>query len=153
MAGLPGAALVLAGSSGYTGVGELESAAGPEDVLPPGITMGGDIDAASIRLLAAHEGTRYFAGTPTDKATACILVHPAENEPDRFAGCGGAGAAGEIVEVSSSNPARTVVLVRDDADTGQAKGRRLTQQGARNRIRGCGSGPPVVQRPDAAARP
>ena len=117
VAGLLGVALVLAGCSGYTGVGELDRAAGPEDVLPPGITMTEDFDAASVRLLAAHGGTRYFAGTTTDKATACILVHPAGNEPDWIAGCGGAGATGEIVEVSSTNPARTVVLVRDDADT------------------------------------
>ncbi|RAX50335.1 hypothetical protein DQ353_05090 [Arthrobacter sp. AQ5-05] len=76
-----------------------------------------DFDAASIRLLSAHGEARYFAGTTTGKTTACILVQPAGNDPDWIAGCGGAGATGEIVEVSSTNPARTVVLVRDDADT------------------------------------
>ncbi|MDQ0095286.1 hypothetical protein J2T21_003184 [Paeniglutamicibacter psychrophenolicus] len=117
MAGLLGVALLLAGCSGYTGVAALDRAAGPGDVLPPGITMIQDFDAASVRLLASHEGVKYFAGTTTDKTTACILVQPAGNDPDWVAGCGGAGAAGEIVEVSGNNPARTVVLVRDDADT------------------------------------
>ncbi len=117
VAGLLGGTLLLAGCSGYTGVAALDRAAGPGDALPPGITMMEDFDAASVRLLAAHEGVRYFAGTTTDKTTACLLIQPAGNDPDWVAGCGGAGAAGEIVEVSGSNPARTAVLVRDDADT------------------------------------
>ncbi|MFL4476111.1 hypothetical protein ACIPVK_19125 [Paeniglutamicibacter sp. MACA_103] len=114
---LLGLSLVLAGSSGYTGIAQLERAAGPDDALPPGIVMAEDFDASSVRLPAVGGGARYFAGTTTDKSTACVLVHNAGNEPDWFAGCGGAGATGEIVEASGTNPSLTVVLVRDDADT------------------------------------
>lgn len=94
-----------------------EAAAG--DALPDGVVMGPlqGADLESVRLLADHEGIRYFVGQSSDAMVTCVNAFP-DAQPDKWVtGCGGPlDPHRETVRVSM-NGVVTVALVADGFDT------------------------------------
>lgn len=112
-----GATMLLGGCSGQPGIEALERPAVSEDALPTGINMGGNIKAESARLLTTHDQIRYFVATSSDSTEGCVIIVPAGQNSQSFAGCGLLGASDVIVTAAKTPGKHAAALVRDYADT------------------------------------
>ena len=118
--------LALAGLMAVTacspaaGISALGQPAGEGDQWPGESGQLEGLDEQSVRLLASHEGAKYFVVAAKDQQTACLYKFEEDSAQHSAGGCGAAGGSGIIVEVKT--PSSKMMLVREDADTAELEG-------------------------------
>jgi len=110
-----GAALLLGGCSNAARISALDRDATAEDALPSGFSAENDAASETTRLLATHDGVKYFVSA-TDAGGSCLFVVPEANPGLGSAGCKESPTTGgEIITVSGRvSPAK---LVTDGFDS------------------------------------
>ncbi|MEG2577369.1 MAG: hypothetical protein RSA54_06525 [Glutamicibacter sp.] len=105
--------LALAGCSSATGIPALDRDPAGTDQWPGDRSQLENLGMQSVRFLATHGNADYFATASADEQRACLFKF-AQGEASAAGGCGGAGDADAIVEVSA--PGTRMMLVRAGSD-------------------------------------
>lgn len=105
--------LALASCSSGTGIPALDRDAAETDKWPGDKSQLENLDMHSVRFLVTNDNADYFAAASADKQTACLFKF-VQGEDSAAGGCGGAGGADVIVEVSV--PGTKMMLVRAGSD-------------------------------------
>lgn len=111
------AALLLSGCTSAPKLNALDYPAKEQDRLPAGVTIWpeDDIPASSVRFLVEHNAIRYFGAKSADGRRACVAALPEDRNASWIAGCSDLRDDREIVHVSGTGVAETV-LVSDGFD-------------------------------------
>jgi len=109
-----GAVLLLGACSNAAGIKALDRPATAEDALPESFAV--DEFDGQTRLLATHDGVKYFGARGKDAGTACIAAVLETDPKDAWAACGPFSSDPVIVTTSGKDGTETK-LVRDGFDS------------------------------------
>jgi hypothetical protein len=104
-----GAALMLGGCSNPAGIKALDRGATAEDALPAAFAV--DEFDGQTRLLATHDGVKYFAARGLKSGTVCVAAVPEADVRDAWAACGPLSSDPVIVTTSGSDGTATKLVV------------------------------------------
>lgn len=104
-------ALLLSGCTSTPKISALERST-EANQLPGGLSIWpeNEVPAANIRLMAEHDGTRYFGAITANGKGACVAVLPTSDTKTWVAGCGDMRDDREIVHVSGLGIVETVLV-------------------------------------------
>lgn len=106
------AALLLSGCTSAPKINALDDQAKEQDQLPADVTIWpeDDIPSTSVRFLVEHNEIRYFGAKSADGRRACVAALPADRNASWIAGCSDLRDDREIVHVSGTGVAETVLV-------------------------------------------
>ncbi|KWR73874.1 hypothetical protein RN04_01250 [Arthrobacter sp. W1] len=104
---------VLTACSSGTGIPALDRDLAETDKWPGDRSQLENLDSQSVRFLVTNDNADYYAAASADGQTACLFKF-VQGEDSAAGGCGGAGGADAIVEVTA--PGTKMMLVRAGSD-------------------------------------
>lgn len=97
-------------------ISALDRDATPSDAIPTGVPPFSS-EESTTRLLATHDGIRYFVGQTADATATCLTVYPDQQPSEWTTGCwNGADSGAELVRIVVEGLV-AAVLVPDNYDT------------------------------------
>ncbi|ALV45311.1 hypothetical protein MB46_07185 [Arthrobacter alpinus] len=98
-------------------ISALDRDATPSDTVPTAVPPFSSGEESTTRLLATHDGIRYFVTQTAGAASTCLTIYPDQQPSEWAAGCwNGADSGAELVRISVEGLI-AAVLVPDNYDT------------------------------------